>query len=112
MRSLSEMFWQPVTYQAFIRILRCVSIAALGEPVVPEVYWILTTSVAFSLLSIASNWLSSVLRPPSTMASQGRYFFGALGLIAIAKRSFGKEAHDSFPSCTSDISGQASSRIE
>ena len=65
MRSPSDTFWQPVTYQAFIKMLRCVSIAALGKPVVPEVYWMLMTSVGLSFFSIASNSLSSILRPAS-----------------------------------------------
>ena len=105
------MFWQPVTYQAFIKTLRCVSMAALGNPVVPEVYWMLMTSPAFSLFAIVSSSLSAIFRPASIMDIPGKIAARRVGLDCDGIAELWERGARYFPSCACVISGQASPKM-
>ena len=59
-----------VTKNPLLRMLRWLSVAPLGKPVVPDVYWMLIGSPGSSTLIRSRSACSVTSAPPATSSSQ------------------------------------------
>ena len=70
-RSSGPSFMHSPMKKPLLRMLRCVSVAPLGKPVVPLVNWMLIGSVAFSVFCTAAT-LGSAASPLASSAEKRR----------------------------------------